>query len=99
MLFILSKGRSAPGSLHVGTRRRLRRGMLPGVGFSRAMPDCSRPSPARRIMRPAGLGGGRPEGRGSQAGGVGDTPLLAYNGDEASTPDDSSGACGFARAA
>ncbi|MBN9222540.1 MAG: hypothetical protein J0I79_31790 [Mesorhizobium sp.] len=38
-------------AMHAETRRRPHRGMLPDVDFSRAVPDPSRPSLVRRIMR------------------------------------------------
>ena len=93
-------GETHSSSVHAETRRRSHRGMLPDVDFSRAVPDYSRPSLVRRIMRLAGLGGGKAEERSAQDKTIGDTQSSAYSDrDEACTPDDSSGVQGLARAA
>ncbi|RWQ29581.1 MAG: hypothetical protein EOS20_32760 [Mesorhizobium sp.] len=44
-------GETYSSAVHAETRRRPHRGMLPDVDFSRAVPDRSRPSLVRRIMR------------------------------------------------
>ena len=44
-------GETYSSAVHAETRRRPHRGMLPDVDFSRAVPDYSRPSLVRRIMR------------------------------------------------
>lgn len=92
-------GETHSSAVHAETRRRPHRGMLPDVDFSRAVPDYSRPSLVRRIMRLAGLGGGKAE-QGSLDKTIGDTQSPAYSDrDEACAPDDSSGVQGLARAA
>ncbi|MER9848540.1 hypothetical protein NKJ55_14540 [Mesorhizobium sp. M0106] len=44
-------GETYSTAVHAETRRRPHRGMLPDVDFSRAVPDYSRPSLVRRIIR------------------------------------------------
>ena len=44
-------GETYSSAVHAETRRRPHRGMLPDVDFSRAVPDYSRPSLVRRIIR------------------------------------------------
>ncbi|QIA22230.1 hypothetical protein [Mesorhizobium sp. AA22] len=44
-------GETYSSAAHAETRRRPHRGMLPDVDFSRAVPDRSRPSLLRRIIR------------------------------------------------
>lgn len=44
-------GETYSSAVHAQTRRRPHRGMLPDVDFSRAVPDPSRPSLVRRIIR------------------------------------------------
>ncbi|WP_246691069.1 hypothetical protein [Mesorhizobium sp. CU2] len=44
-------GETYSSAVHAETRRRPHRGMLPDVDFSRAVPDPSRPSLLRRIVR------------------------------------------------
>ncbi|GLR41068.1 hypothetical protein [Mesorhizobium amorphae] len=44
-------GETYSSAVHAETRRRPHRGMLPDVDFSRAVPDPSRPSLVRRIVR------------------------------------------------
>ena len=44
-------GETYSSAVHAETRRRPHRGMLPDVDFSRAVPDHSRPSLVRRIVR------------------------------------------------
>jgi hypothetical protein len=44
-------GETYSSAVHVEQRRRPHRGMLPDVDFSRAVPDLSRPSLVRRIIR------------------------------------------------
>ncbi len=44
-------GETYSSAVHAETRRRPHRGMLPDVDFSRAVPDRSRPSLVRRIIR------------------------------------------------
>jgi hypothetical protein len=44
-------GETYSSAVHAETRRRPHRGMLPDVDFSRAVPDPSRPSLVRRIIR------------------------------------------------
>ncbi|RWJ61712.1 MAG: hypothetical protein EOR32_16345 [Mesorhizobium sp.] len=44
-------GETYSSAAHAETRRRPHRGMLPDVDFSRAVPDRSRPSLVRRIIR------------------------------------------------
>ncbi|QKC73703.1 MULTISPECIES: hypothetical protein [Mesorhizobium] len=44
-------GETYSSAVHAEVRRRPHRGMLPDVDFSRAVPDPSRPSLVRRIIR------------------------------------------------
>ncbi|RVD40723.1 hypothetical protein EN742_12030 [Mesorhizobium sp. M4A.F.Ca.ET.020.02.1.1] len=44
-------GETYSSAVHAETRRRPHRGMLPDVDFSRAVPDHSRPSLVRRLIR------------------------------------------------
>ncbi|WP_421916637.1 hypothetical protein [Mesorhizobium sp.] len=44
-------GETYSSAVHAEQRRRPHRGMLPDVDFSRAVPDPSRPSLVRRLMR------------------------------------------------
>ncbi|WP_292164227.1 hypothetical protein [Mesorhizobium sp.] len=44
-------GETYSSAVHAETRRRPHRGMLPDVDFSRAVPDRSRPSLVRRLIR------------------------------------------------
>ncbi|WP_245420392.1 MULTISPECIES: hypothetical protein [unclassified Mesorhizobium] len=44
-------GETYSSAVHAETRRRPHRGMLPDVDFSHAVPDPSRPSLVRRIIR------------------------------------------------
>ena len=51
-------GETYSSVVHAETRRRPHRGMLPDVDFSRAVPDRSRPSLVRRIIRLVRSGAG-----------------------------------------
>lgn len=76
---------------HAETRRRPHRGMLPDVDFSRAVPDHSRPSLVRRLVRLIRRGGGH--GAEPQQATVGEPAPPAYIGrDRHPAPGDSSGA-------
>ena len=52
-------GETYSSAVHAEARRKPHRGMLPDVDFSRAVPDRSRPSLVRRLVRMI-----RPEGKG-----------------------------------
>ncbi len=75
-------GETYSSAVHAETRRRPHRGKLPDVDFSRAVPDHSRPSLVRRIIRlirPAEknrAGGGVPSA--SSGAPVGEKPASPY---------------------
>ncbi|WP_455858371.1 hypothetical protein [Mesorhizobium sp. 128a] len=77
-------GETYSSVVHAETRRRPHRGMLPDVDFSRAVPDHSRPSLVRRIIRlirPGAknrAGGGVPSGQSTAS--VGEKPASPYIG-------------------
>ncbi|WP_246801237.1 hypothetical protein [Mesorhizobium amorphae] len=79
-------GETYSSAVHAETRRRPHRGMLPDVDFSRAVPDPSRPSLVRRIIRMIQPGakdraGGMPSGSSSEP--VGEkhaSPYIARSG-------------------
>ena len=79
-------GETRQSAVHAEMRRRPHRGMLPDVDFSRAVPDLSRPSLVRRLMRLVRRDGGA----GMQAE-VGEAVPRPYTGrDRQALPDDSS---------
>lgn len=91
-------GETRSSAAHAEARRRPHRGMLPDVDFSRAVPDLSRPSLVRRLIRLIRPDGGK--GRTMPDKPVGETAPAAYTGrDEAGALGDSPGARDFARAA
>ena len=75
-------GETYSSAVHAEIRRRPHRGMLPDVDFSRAVPDHSRPSLVRRIIRlirPGAknrAGGGVPSGQSNAS--VGEKPASPY---------------------
>jgi len=75
-------GETYSSAVHAETRRRPHRGMLPDVDFSRAVPDHSRPSLVRRIIRlirPGAknrAGSGVPSGQSNAS--VGEKPASPY---------------------
>ena len=75
-------GETYSSAVHAETRRRPHRGMLPDVDFSHAVPDYSRPSLVRRIIRlirPGAknrAGGGVPSGQSNVP--VGEKPASPY---------------------
>jgi len=90
-------GETHQSAVHAEERRRPHRGMLPDVDFSRAVPDYSRPSLVRRLIRLMKGGGRReaadlPRQRGEK---VGETPSPTYIGrGRPASPNDSSGEAG-----
>ncbi len=88
-------GETRSSALHAEVRRRPHRGMLPDVDFSRAVPDYSRPSLVRRLIRLIRPSGGKSRTAADKP--VGETSSPAHIGrDRAGAPGDSSGARGFA---
>jgi hypothetical protein len=94
-------GETYSSAVHAETRRRPHRGMLPDVDFSRAVPDHSRPSLVRRIIRLIRPG---EKGRvvqtspsGSSTEPVGEKPATPYIG--RSRADDNGDSVSSARAA
>ena len=86
-------GETRSSAVHAEVRRRPHRGMLPDVDFSRAVPDYSRPSLVRRLIRMI-----RPDGHGKAAADkpVGETAAAAYIGaSKTGASDESSGARGL----
>lgn len=83
-------GETRSSAVHAEIRRRPHRGMLPDVDFSRAVPDYSRPSLVRRLVRLIRHGG---QGSLAPVGStVGEMPSTAYIGrDKQASPDDSAG--------
>ncbi len=77
-------GETYSSAVHAETRRRPHRGMLPDVDFSRAVPDHSRPSLVRRIVRLIRTGGKNRAGQTSPSGSstepVGEKPATPYIG-------------------
>ncbi|RWA62549.1 MAG: hypothetical protein EOS65_11395 [Mesorhizobium sp.] len=81
-------GETYSSAVHAETRRRPHRGMLPDVDFSRAVPDHSRPSLVRRIIRlirpgakgraGASFSPGNSGASGSSAEPVGEKPATPY---------------------
>ena len=81
-------GETYSSAVHAQTRRRPHRGMLPDVDFSRAVPDPSRPSLVRRIIRlirpgtkgraGASFSSGKSGASGSSAEPVGEKPSTPY---------------------
>jgi hypothetical protein len=75
-------GETYSSAVHAEVRRRPHRGMLPDVDFSRAVPDPSRPSLVRRIIRlirsgqKNRAGGTVPSGSSNAA--VGEKPASPY---------------------
>jgi hypothetical protein len=89
-------GETRSSAAHAEVRRRPHRGMLPDVDFSQAVPDLSRPSLVRRLIRLIRRPDGD-KGRAVAENPVGETAPVAYIGrDKASAPGDSSGARAFA---
>jgi hypothetical protein len=87
-------GDTYSSAVHAEVRRRPHRGMLPDVDFSRAVPDPSRPSLVRRIIRLVRPGAkirivnSAPSG--SSGAPVGEKPASPYNArSRADGPDDS----------
>jgi hypothetical protein len=99
-------GETYSSAVHAETRRRPHRGMLPDVDFSRAVPDHSRPSLVRRIikmMRPRekgragdGFSSAKAGPSASPAKPVGETPATPYIG--RSRADDTGDSVSSARA-
>jgi hypothetical protein len=99
-------GETYSSAVHAETRRRPHRGMLPDVDFSRAVPDHSRPSLVRRIvrmMRPGRKGHADDSFSAAKAGSsaspakpVGETPATTYI--ERSRADDTGDSVSSARA-
>ncbi|MBN9243551.1 MAG: hypothetical protein J0I98_12240 [Mesorhizobium sp.] len=86
-------GETHSSAAHAEVRRRPHRGMLPDVDFSRAVPDYSRPSLVRRLMRLVRRDGGK--GKATADAPVGEASSLPYIGrDKQAAPGDSSGAAG-----
>jgi len=75
-------GETYSSAVHAETRRRPHRGMLPDVDFSRAVPDPSRPSLVRRIIRLVRPGDSNRAGgttkSGSSSEPVGEKPATPY---------------------
>jgi hypothetical protein len=81
-------GETYSSAVHAEERRRPHRGMLPDVDFSRAVPDHSRPTLVRRIIRlirpgdsnraGSGLSSGNPEPSASPSEPVGEKPATSY---------------------
>ncbi|WP_245451751.1 hypothetical protein [Mesorhizobium waimense] len=75
-------GETYSSAVHAETRQRPHRGMLPDVDFSRAVPDHSRPSLVRRIIRlirpgeKSRAGATLPSGSSSEP--VGEKPATPY---------------------
>jgi hypothetical protein len=87
-------GETRSSALHAQMRRRPHRGMLPDVDFSRAVPDYSRPSLLRRLVRMIRPDGGH--GKAAADKPVGETVAAAYIGkSKTDAADDSSGALCF----
>jgi hypothetical protein len=83
-------GETRSSAVHAEVRRRPHRGMLPDVDFSQAVPDLSRPSLVRRLIRLIRPDGGK--GRVVADKPVGETAPVAYIGrDKIGAPGDSSG--------
>ncbi len=86
-------GETYSSAVHAETRRRPHRGMLPDVDFSHAVPDPSRPSLVRRIIRvirPGAkdrAGGTVPSGSSSEP--VGEKPATPYIARRTDGPGDS----------
>ncbi len=74
-------GETYSSAVHAETRRRPHRGMLPDVDFSRAVPDHSRPSLVRRIIRLI-----RPGTKNRAGGGVPSASLGAPVGEKPASP-------------
>lgn len=74
-------GETYSSAVHAETRRRPHRGMLPDVDFSRAVPDHSRPSLVRRIIRLI-----RPGAKNRTAGGVPSAQSKASVGEKPASP-------------
>jgi hypothetical protein len=74
-------GETYSSAVHAETRRRPHRGMLPDVDFSRAVPDHSRPSLVRRIIRLV-----RPGAKNRADGGVPSASLDAPVGEKPASP-------------
>jgi len=75
-------GETYSSAVHAETRRRPHRGMLPDVDFSRAVPDPSRPSLVRRIIRLVRPGDSNRAGGTTKSGSsgepVGEKPATPY---------------------
>ena len=81
-------GETYSSAVHAEERRRPHRGMLPDVDFSRAVPDHSRPTLVRRIIRlirpgdrtraGSGFSSGSSEPSGSSSEPVGEKPATPY---------------------
>jgi hypothetical protein len=75
-------GDTYSSAVHAEVRRRPHRGMLPDVDFSRAVPDLSRPSLVRRIIRLIRPGAKNRAGgtvsSGSSGAAVGEKPASPY---------------------
>ena len=81
-------GETYSSAVHAEQRRRPHRGMLPDVDFSRAVPDHSRPTLVRRIIRlirpgdrtraGSGFSSGSSEPSGSSSEPVGEKPATPY---------------------
>ena len=81
-------GETYSSAVHAEERRRPHRGMLPDVDFSRAVPDHSRPTLVRRIIRifrpgdrdraGSGFSSGSSASSGSSNEPVGETPAKPY---------------------
>ena len=75
-------GETHSSAVHAETRRRPHRGMLPDVDFSHAVPDHSRPSLVRRIIRLIRPGtknrAGGTMSSGSSGAAVGEKPASPY---------------------
>ncbi|MBZ9799238.1 hypothetical protein [Mesorhizobium sp. ES1-4] len=87
-------GETYSSAVHAEVRRRPHRGMLPDVDFSHAVPDPSRPSLVRRIIRLIRPGakirtiGAAPSGSSKEP--VGEKPVSPYTArSRADGPDDS----------
>jgi hypothetical protein len=78
-------GETYSSAVHAEERRRPHRGMLPDVDFSRAVPDRSRPTLVRRLIRLIRPGDRKPAGSGHSSGSsapsnaaVGEKPKTTY---------------------